>query len=141
MTVAIPIKVEVNSTTGDTEGLAQFQTGEAIGLSHGGTGGVTASAAKTNLGLNTVATTGDYSDLSNKPTVNINTYTVSSAAVLWTITHNKNTTKYRANLFETNGDQFIAKIETIDANSFKVYLSESITVYVEVMFDGEVLLP
>ena len=140
MTTAIPLKVTIDSQ-GNTDGLSQFQVGESVALSHGGTGGTTATQAKTNLGLQTVASTGSYSDLSNKPTININTLTVSSPSTQWTITHNKGTTKYRAQLYETNGDPFIAYIETLDANSFKVHLSESITGYVEVIFDGETLLP
>ena len=98
MTTAIPLKVTIDSQ-GNTDGLSQFQVGESVALSHGGTGGTTATQAKTNLGLQTVASTGSYSDLSNKPTININTFTVSSPSTQWTITHNKGTTKYRAQLY------------------------------------------
>jgi hypothetical protein len=40
-----------------------------IGILYGGTGASTASAARTNLGLATVANTGSYTDLTNKPTL------------------------------------------------------------------------
>lgn len=40
-----------------------------LAIADGGTGASTASGARTNLGLATVAATGDYDDLSNKPTI------------------------------------------------------------------------
>lgn len=40
-----------------------------LAITDGGTGASTASGARTNLGLATVAATGDYNDLSNKPTI------------------------------------------------------------------------
>ena len=62
-----PIRVVVDGS-GNTTGLSEFQSGETLGLSHGGTGATTASAARTSLGLHTVATSGSYTDLLNKPT-------------------------------------------------------------------------
>lgn len=40
-----------------------------IAIADGGTGASTAAGARTNLGLATVAATGDYTDLSNKPSI------------------------------------------------------------------------
>lgn len=42
--------------------------GTDVAVADGGTGASTASGARTNLGLSTVASTGAYSDLSGKPT-------------------------------------------------------------------------
>lgn len=40
-----------------------------LGIAYGGTGGDTAAAAKTSLGLHAVASSGSYADLINKPTI------------------------------------------------------------------------
>ena len=44
-----------------------------LSIDHGGTGATTAAAARTNLGLATVASSGSYTDLSDKPTIPTNT--------------------------------------------------------------------
>jgi len=41
----------------------------AVAIANGGTGATTASGARTNLGLATVASSGSYNDLTNKPTI------------------------------------------------------------------------
>ena len=66
MTNVIPIRVVVDGS-GDTTGLSEFLTGETLGLIHGGTGAVTASGARTNLGLAAIAASGSWNDLLNKP--------------------------------------------------------------------------
>ena len=61
-----PIRVVVDGS-GNTTGLSEFQSGETLGLSHGGTGATTASTARTSLGLHAVASSGSYTDLLNIP--------------------------------------------------------------------------
>lgn len=136
----IPIRVNKDGT-GNTEGLAEFQTGEHIGLEHGGTGGSTAEEARTNLELANIATTSDYVDLINKPVLRTFRYVINSAANQWVIQHDKGTTSFHEKLFETDGTPFLAYVEVIDSNSFKVHLSETITGYVDVIFDNVELLP
>ena len=135
----IPIKVTKDANN-DTTGLSEFQVGETVGLAYGGTGAVDAAGAVVNLGLSAVATTGSFTDLINKPILRTYRFNVTSASTTWIIQHNKNTSSYSEKLYETNGSRFYAHVETIDANSFKVYLSENITGYVDVLFDEEVLL-
>lgn len=140
MADVIPLKVVVDAQ-GDTVGLAEYTPTDTVGLSDGGTGVTNATDAKTNLGLASVATTANYTELTNKPVVRIYRYDVTTAAVSWVIQHNKNTTSYQEKLFDSNGDRFYAYVETLDADSFKVHLSESITGHVEVFFDNDELLP
>jgi hypothetical protein len=47
-------------------------TGNTIPITSGGTGAITASQARTNLELSSVASSGSYNDLSNKPIYNVN---------------------------------------------------------------------
>ena len=61
-----PIRVVVDGS-GNTTGLSEFQSGETLGLLHGGTGATTASTARTSLGLHAVASSGSYTDLINIP--------------------------------------------------------------------------
>ena len=135
----IPIKV-INDETGDSIGLSEYQVDDVIGLEHGGTGSVNAIDAKLNLNLASVATTANYSDLNSKPTVHINRYDITSPSSTWIITHNKNTLSFQEKLFDSNNDRFFAKIEKTDVNIFKVFLTENLTGYVEVVFNGETLL-
>ncbi len=136
----IPIRVNKDDT-GNTDGLAEFQTGEHIGLEHGGTGGSTAAEARTNLELASIAVSSDYTDLINKPVLKTFRYVINSAANQWVIQHDKGTTSFHEKLFETDGTPFLAYVEIIDSNSFKVHLSETITGYVDVIFDNVELLP
>jgi hypothetical protein len=139
MTTQIPLKV-VRTETGDTNGLAEMQIGESVGLPHGGTGATNASDARDNLGLASVAATADYEELVNKPVTRIYRYTISTASDSWIIQHNKNTSVFQEKLYDSNGSQFLAYVEILDANSFKVHLTESITGYVDVFFDNDELL-
>ena len=66
MTDVTPIRVVIDGS-GDTTGLSEFQSGETLGLSHGGTGATTAGSARTNLGLSAIAASGSWTDLLNKP--------------------------------------------------------------------------
>ncbi len=66
MTNVIPIRVIVDGS-GDTTGLSEFLVNETVGLNHGGTGATDAAGARTNLGLSTLAATGSWTDLLNKP--------------------------------------------------------------------------
>jgi len=66
MTNVIPIRVIVDGS-GDTTGLSEFLVNETVGLDHGGTGATDAVGARTNLGLSTIAATGSWTDLLNKP--------------------------------------------------------------------------
>ena len=60
-----------------------------LSIDHGGTGATTAAAARTNLGLATVASSGSYADLSNKPTIPSNTNQLTNGAGFTTATgHN-----------------------------------------------------
>ena len=136
----IPIRVNKDDT-GNTEGLAEFQTGEHIGLEHGGTGGSNAAEARTNLELANIATTSDYVALINNPVLRTFRYVINSAANQWVIQHDKGTTSFHEKLFETDGTPFLAYVEVIDSNSFKIHLSETITGYVDVIFDNIELLP
>lgn len=52
-----------------------------LAIADGGTGASTAAGARTNLGLATVAATGDYNDLSNKPTVPTNLDSLSDVSI------------------------------------------------------------
>ena len=137
--MTIPIRV-LKDSNDNTTGHTEFQSGESVGLIHGGTGANNATDAKTNLGLSSVASSGSFVDLTNKPVVRIYKYEINSAATTWIVQHDKNTTSYNEKLFDSNGDRFYAFVETIDADSFRVHLSESITGYVEVFFNNDVLL-
>ena len=137
--MTIPIRV-LKDANNDTTGLSEFQTGESVGLVHGGTGATNATDARNNLGLSSVAATGSFTDLSDKPIVRIYRYDITSATTTWVIQHDKNTTSYSEKLYDNNGDRFYAFVETIDADSFRVHLSESITGHVEVFFNNDVLL-
>jgi hypothetical protein len=136
----IPLRVKRDGT-GNTDGLAEFQTGENVGLEHGGTGASNAAEARTNLELANVAVSSDYADLLNKPVLKTERYFINSAANSWIIQHNKGTSSFHEKLFEADGSQFFAYVETIDVNSFKIHLSETITGYVDVIFDNVELLP
>ncbi|MFZ4856239.1 MAG: beta strand repeat-containing protein [Desulfuromonadaceae bacterium] len=57
-----------SSGSGNAGGVAATVTG-IVAVANGGTGATDASGARTNLGLATVAATGSYNDLSNKPTI------------------------------------------------------------------------
>jgi len=137
--MTIPIRV-LKDENDNTTGLSEFQTGESIDLVHGGTGATNANDARNNLGLSTVAASGSFTDLTDKPIVRIYRYEINTAATTWIIQHDKNTTSYSEKLYDANGDSFYAFVETIDADSFRVHLSESITGHVEVFFNNDVLL-
>jgi len=86
MTDQIPLKA--NFTSGDTTSLGEFQSGDVVPLSFGGTGATTASGARTNLGLDDVGATLNndtttnssfYPTLSDSTTGNFTTATVSSS--------------------------------------------------------------
>jgi len=61
-----PIRVVVDGS-GDTTGLSEFLSGETLGLVHGGTGATTAAGARNSLGLHSIAVTGSWTQLLNKP--------------------------------------------------------------------------
>jgi hypothetical protein len=57
-----------------------------------------------------------------------------STSLVWTVTHNKNTTNFIKTIFDENGEELYAKVNIIDSNSFEVTLTESIGGKVEVVF-------
>lgn len=136
----IPIRVEKDAL-GNTNGLSEFRIGESVGLPYGGTGATNAADARTNLELASIATTSDYNDLINKPVLKTFRYAITEPSLIWTINHNRNSTSFREKLFDSEGSQFHAYVEIVDANTFKVHLSENITGYVDVFFDNIELLP
>lgn len=62
---------DVPTLNQNTTGTASNVTG-TVAVANGGTGSTTASGARTNLGLSTVASSGSYNDLSDKPTIPTN---------------------------------------------------------------------
>lgn len=58
-----------STVAGARNALGLGNTAGAVPIANGGTGATTAGQARTNLGLATVANTGSYNDLSNKPTI------------------------------------------------------------------------
>ena len=62
---------DVPTLNQNTTGTASNVTG-TVAVANGGTGSTTASGARTNLGLATVASSGSYNDLSDKPTIPTN---------------------------------------------------------------------
>lgn len=138
MNIIIPIKV-IDDVTGNSIGLSEYHDDDVIGLEHGGTASSNITDAKNNLELASVATTASYSDLNTKPMVNINRYDIITPSNEWVINHNKNTTSFQSELFDSDDNRFFAKVVKSDVNTFTVFLTESITGYVEVVFNGETL--
>jgi hypothetical protein len=57
-----------------------------------------------------------------------------SNSTQWLVTHNRNTTKYSIVLTDSDGYLFFAKVNTIDSNSFEVFLTAETSGYVDVTF-------
>ena len=72
-------------------------------------------------------------DLLPAPSVVGSDYTFSTSST-WTVTHNKNSRKFVASCFDDQGNQFFAKINIIDANSFQIKLTEAAAGSVNVVF-------
>jgi hypothetical protein len=138
MDIKIPIKV-IDDASGNSIGFSEYQVGDAVGLEHGGTGSTNITDAKVNLELATVATTASYSDLNTKPKVNINRYDITTPSNTWVVNHNKNTTSFQSELFDSEDNRFFAKTVKTDVNTFTVFLTESISGHIEVVFNGETL--
>ena len=138
MDIKIPIKV-IDDASGNSIGFSEYQVGDAVGLEHGGTGSTNITDAKNNLELATVATTASYSDLNTKPMININRYDITTPSNIWVVNHNKNTTSFQSELFDSEDNRFFAKTVKTDVNTFTVFLTESISGHIEVVFNGETL--
>jgi len=88
--------------------------------------------------LATVATSGSYPDLINIPSSfngagNVKQYSFTNSMV-WTVNHNMNTRTFVPTLFDANGNNFYANIQTIDNNTFAVNLTDAATGVVNVYF-------
>jgi hypothetical protein len=138
MEIIIPIKV-IDDADGNSIGFSEYRPDDTIGLEHGGTGSTNLTDAKVNLELAAVATTASYSDLNTKPMVNINRYDITTAASVWVVNHNKNTTSFQSELFDSENNRFFAKTVKTSDNTFTVFLTETISGHVEVVFNGETL--
>lgn len=57
-----------------------------------------------------------------------------SNSTQWLVTHNRNTTKYSVVLTDSDGYLFFAKVNTINSNSFEVFLTAETSGYVDVTF-------
>lgn len=85
-----------------------------------------------------VATTGSYTDLLNIPTSFNGAGTVRvydfPASLQWVVQHNMNTRTFVPTLIDSNGNNFYANIQTVDANSFVVNLTDAASGKVNVYF-------
>ena len=68
-TVAPTTSLPANSYNIANIGARASNVTGTVAIANGGTGATTASGARSNLGLSTVASTGSYNDLSNKPSI------------------------------------------------------------------------
>ena len=58
-----------------------------------------------------------------------------AAALEWQVVHNMRTRKFSISLTDTEGNNFFAKREIIDDNSFIIRLTSAIAGHVDVIFD------
>jgi hypothetical protein len=80
--------------------------------------------------LSTVATSGSYADLTNKP-VQTFTFTMSS---VWTVVHNRGTKYFVESVFNEAGHKMIVPVQIIDENSFNINLTAATAGWVTVFF-------
>lgn len=61
-------------------------------------------------------------------------FTFGEAALEWLVQHNRNTDLFDATIKDSNHNPMLARIEIVDANSFKVHLTQAMTGIVDVRF-------
>lgn len=62
-------------------------------------------------------------------------YEFETPSLQWTISHNRKTSKFVATTIDSDGNQFFAKIKTIDDTTFVVHMTAATAGFVDVVFN------
>jgi hypothetical protein len=57
-----------------------------------------------------------------------------SSSLTWTVTHNRNTTKFIESIYDTDGTRVYAGVEIVDSNSFTVNFTEPVSGSINLVF-------